>query len=53
MNIARPDTILVSEEFAETLADSDGVSLHTTPRVKLKGIGRTRPLVLRRQSIPS
>jgi len=50
VNIARPGTILVSEELGERLADVDGFELRPIPRVKLKGIGRTRPHVLRRQS---
>jgi adenylate cyclase len=48
VNIARPGTILVSEQLGGGLAGMDGVSLREIPRVNLKGIGRTRPRVLRR-----
>jgi len=50
VNIARPGTILVSEQLGDSLADADGLALRPTPRVNLKGIGRTRPRVLRRRS---
>lgn len=50
VNIAHPGTILVSEELGERLAEFDGLSPRPTPRVKLKGIGRTRPHVLRRRN---
>ena len=50
VNIARPGTVLVSEQLGECLADVDDLALRPTPRVKLKGIGRTRPHVLRRRS---
>ncbi|TFH23575.1 MAG: adenylate/guanylate cyclase domain-containing protein [Myxococcales bacterium] len=50
VNIARPGTILVSEQLGECLAGVDDLALRPTPRVNLKGIGRTRPHVLRRRS---
>jgi adenylate cyclase len=49
VNIARRGTVLVSEESGVSLADSECVTLHPIPRVALKGIGRTRPQVLRRR----
>lgn len=50
VNIAHPGTILVSERLGERLAEADGLALRPTPRINLKGIGRTRPRVLRRRS---
>jgi adenylate cyclase len=50
VNIAHPGTILVTEELGERLTDVDGLAPRPTPRVKLKGIGKTRPHVLRRRS---
>ena len=49
VNIARPGTILVSEALGDHLANYEAVTLRPTRRVKLKGIGRTRPQVLRRR----
>ena len=46
--IAHPGTVLVSEPLGASLGEVEGVSLRATPRVNLKGIGRTRPRVLRR-----
>ena len=48
VNIARPGTILVSEELCDGLEEVDDLTLRPIPRVNLKGIGRTRPRVLRR-----
>ncbi len=50
VNIARPGTILVSEELGEQLAEVEGLDLRPIRRVSLKGIGRSRPRVLRRPS---
>lgn len=49
VNIARRGTILVSEQLGESLTEVEGLALRKIPRVNLKGIGRTRPQVLRRQ----
>ena len=48
VNIARPGTVLVSEELAERLSEFEGIGVHELPRVRLKGIGKTRPRVIRR-----
>ncbi len=48
VNVARRGTILVSEALADRLGEVEKISLHQIPRVNLKGIGRTRPRVLRR-----
>jgi adenylate cyclase len=50
VNIARPGTILLAEDLGERLADLDNLAPRPIPRVTLKGIGRTRPHVLRRRS---
>jgi len=49
VNIARPGTVCVADEFAAQLRDVPSLKLRALPAVRLKGIGRTRVWVLRRQ----
>jgi adenylate cyclase len=48
VNLARPNTVLVSDEFAEQLRDKPQFRLHRLHRARLHGIGRVRSWVLRR-----
>jgi adenylate cyclase len=48
VGIAHPGTVLVSEDLARRLVSDDGITLRELHRVKLKGIGKTKPWVLRR-----
>jgi class 3 adenylate cyclase len=48
VNIARPDTVLVSDELAAQLGDAGAVTLRSLRPLRLKGIGRTQVWVLRR-----
>jgi len=48
VNVARPGTVLVSEQLAEMLLEVDGVVVRELPRVRPKGIGKMRPRVIRR-----
>lgn len=47
--IARPGTVIVSDRFARRLVGEEDFTLVDIRDVKLKGIGRTRPSVLRRR----
>jgi len=49
VGVARPGTVIVSEEFAERLDGDEAFTLVEIRDVKLKGIGRTKPWVLRRR----
>jgi adenylate cyclase len=48
VNLARPKTVVVSGDLGEALRDDPRFELHRVRAVRLKGIGRTRPWVLRR-----
>ncbi len=48
VNLARPGTVLVGEDLGEQLRDHAGFALHHLRPVRLQGIGRVRPWVLRR-----
>jgi adenylate cyclase len=48
VNIARPGTILVSEEAGEALAAREDLELRRIPTQSLKGIGRVHAYALRR-----
>lgn len=50
VGVARPGTVIVSAELAHRLEDDDAFTLVEIRDVKLKGIGRTKPWVLRRNS---
>ncbi len=50
VGIAHPGTVLVSDEFGRRLDTDDSFTLREMHEVKLKGIGKTRALVLRRRS---
>jgi len=45
--IATPGTVIVSDDFADKLADDEAFTLIEIRGVKLKGIGKTKPWVLR------
>ena len=47
-NVARAGGVLVSPAFAERLAESPAFSLHPLRAYDLKGIGRVRPVLVRR-----
>jgi adenylate cyclase len=49
VGVARPGTVIVSDELARRLDDEDSFELVEIRDVKLKGIGRTKPWVLRRR----
>lgn len=48
VGVARPGTVIVSKELAREIQDDPDFSLVEIRDVKLKGIGRTKPWVLRR-----
>jgi len=48
VNFARPGTVLVSDEFGARLADDPRFELRHLRPVRLQGVGRVRPWVLRR-----
>jgi len=48
VGVARPGTVLVSNDLAQRLENDEAFTLREIPRVKLQGIGRMRPWVLRR-----
>jgi adenylate cyclase len=48
VNIARPNTVLVSDELATQLRDAGAFTLRSLHPLRLKGIGRTQVWVLRR-----
>ncbi len=48
VNVARPGTVIVSEELGEQLRAEPGLALRHLRPVRLKGIGRVRSWVLRR-----
>jgi len=50
VNVARPGTVLVSEEAAELLEAREDVELRRIPTQSLKGIGRVHAFALRRSS---
>ena len=52
VGIARPGTVLVSDEIGQHLATDPTFRLHAIKDVRLKGIGRTKVWVLRRP-VPS
>ncbi len=45
--IATPGTVIISDDLADKLADDDAFTLIEIRGVKLKGIGKTKPWVLR------
>jgi len=49
VGVARPGTVIVSEDLAQKLVDDETFTLVEIRDVKLKGIGRTKPWVLRRR----
>lgn len=49
VGVARPGTVIVSDVFADRLVDDENFDLVEIRDVKLKGIGRTKPWVLRRR----
>jgi adenylate cyclase len=51
VNLARPGTVLVSEELGAELTDDPRFALRQLRAVKLQGIGRARPWVLRRARV--
>lgn len=53
VNIARPGTVLVSDELAQELTGEQRVALRPLRPLALKGIGRTRVTVLRRATTES
>jgi adenylate cyclase len=48
VNLARPRTVLVSDDLGQHLHERDGFALHHLRPVNLQGIGRVRAWVLRR-----
>ena len=48
VNLARPNTVLISEELGQQLGDDPRFELHHLRPVNLRGIGRVRLWVLRR-----
>jgi adenylate cyclase len=48
VHIARPATVLISEELAEQLRDEPAFALRRIPGVRLKGVGKTEVFTLRR-----
>jgi adenylate cyclase len=48
VNVARPGTVLVSEELAGQLGNVGSIVIREVPRQNLKGIGKMRPRVVRR-----
>jgi adenylate cyclase len=48
VNFARPSTVLISDELGEQLRDDPRFELRHLRPVRLQGIGRVRPWVLRR-----
>jgi adenylate cyclase len=53
VNLARPGTVLVAPSLGETLRADPRFDLRRLRAVTLKGIGRTRPWVLRRAAAPA
>jgi adenylate cyclase len=51
VNFARPSSVLVSDELGEQLRDDPRFELQHLRPVKLQGIGRVRPWVLRRARV--
>lgn len=51
VNIARPSTVLISDEIATELTDERRFTLRSLRPLALKGIGRTRVTVLRRAEL--
>lgn len=51
VGVARPGTVIVSDALAERLGDDDGFALVEIRDVKLKGIGKTKPWVLRTRAM--
>jgi adenylate cyclase len=51
VGVARPGTVLVSDDLAQRLENDETLTVREIPAVKLKGIGRTRPSVLRRRAV--
>jgi adenylate cyclase len=47
--VARPCTVLVSEDLSRQLEKEERFTVREIHTVKLKGIGKTRPWVLRRR----
>jgi class 3 adenylate cyclase len=47
VNLARPSTVLVSDELGAQLQDDPRFELRHLRAVNLRGIGRVRPWVLR------
>ncbi|MHB1445915.1 MAG: adenylate/guanylate cyclase domain-containing protein [Acidimicrobiales bacterium] len=52
VNLARPASVLVSEQLAEALTDQPDYELRRLRSRNLKGIGRVSTIVLRRQGVP-
>jgi adenylate cyclase len=50
VGVARPGTVIVSDVLAERLADDEDFALVEIRDVKLKGIGKTKPWVLRQRA---
>lgn len=50
VGVARPGTVIVSDVLAERLADNEDFALVEIRDVKLKGIGKTKPWVLRQRA---
>ena len=48
VNLARPRTVLVSDDLGQQLSDTPAFALHHLRPVSLQGIGRVRVWVLRR-----
>jgi adenylate cyclase len=51
VGIAHPGTVLVSDELGRRLSTDSAFAVHEIRETKLKGIGRTRPWVLRRPEL--
>jgi class 3 adenylate cyclase len=51
VNLARPNTVLLSDELGEGLQDDPRFELRPLRPVGLHGIGRVRPWVLRRARV--
>jgi len=49
VGVAHPGTVIVSEELAQRLAEDEDFTLIEIHHVKLKGIGRIKPWVLKRR----
>ena len=49
VGVARPGTVLVSDDVAHRLEGDEAFTVREIPVVKLKGIGKARPWVLRRR----